>query len=56
MLWMAGASGGVLDVGFAVDKADAADHLAEPGRAVEASPAALGAQAEPEDHGQRRPA
>jgi hypothetical protein len=56
MLWTAAASGGVLDIGFTVDEADAADHLAEPSRAVEPSPAALGAQAEPEDHGQRRAA
>jgi hypothetical protein len=48
MLWTAGASGGVLEVGLTVDKADAADDFAEP--------AALCAQAELEDHGQCRSA
>ena len=47
--------GSVLDVGLAVDEADAADHVAEAGRAVQPAPAALGTQAEPEDQGQRRP-
>jgi hypothetical protein len=51
-----GASGGVLDAGLAVNEADAADHIREPGRAVQPAPAALRAVAEPEDHGQRRPA
>ena len=46
-----GASGGVLDVGFAVDEARAADHVAEAGGTVEAAPATLSALAEPEDHG-----
>ena len=46
-----GASGGVLDVGFAVDEAHAADHVAEAGGTVEAAPATLSALAEPEDHG-----
>ncbi|MCC2654271.1 MAG: hypothetical protein K0Q60_4437 [Microvirga sp.] len=50
-----GPLGGVLDVGLAVDEADAADHVAEAGRAVQPAPAALGTQAEPEDHSQRRP-
>ncbi len=50
------ASGGVLEVGFTVDEAHAPDHLTEAGRAVEAAPTALGAQAEAEDHGQRRAA
>ena len=49
-----GASGGVLDVGLAVEEAHAPDHLAEPGRAVQPAPATLCAQAQPEDHGQRR--
>jgi hypothetical protein len=51
-----GASGGVLNARLAVNEADAPDHLAEPGRAVQSPPAALCAQTEPEDHGQRRPA
>ena len=48
-----GASGGVLNARLAVNEADAPDHLAEPGRAVQSPPAALCAQTEPEDHGQR---
>jgi hypothetical protein len=50
-----GASGGVLNLGFAIDEPDAANDLGEPGWAVHAPPAPLGALAEPEDHGQRRP-
>ena len=36
--------------------ARAADHFAKAGRAVQPAPVALRAQAESEDHGQRRPA
>ena len=48
------ASGGVLDLAFAVDEAHAADDLGEPPRPVEAAPALLRALAQPEHHRQRR--
>jgi hypothetical protein len=47
------ASGGVLKLGLAIDKADATDHLAEAGWAVQPAPAALRALAQAEDHSQR---
>ena len=47
------ASGGVLDVTFAIDEPDAADDLGEPGWPVQAAPALLRAPAQPEDHRQR---
>jgi hypothetical protein len=50
-----GASGGVLEVGLAVDETDAADHLAEAGRTVQPAPATLRALAQAEHHGERRP-
>jgi hypothetical protein len=43
--WTARASGGVLDLLFAVDEADVADHLGEPGGPVESAPASFRALA-----------
>ena len=50
------ASGGVLDLAFAVGEAHAAGNLAEPGWPIEAAPAQLRALAQPKDHRQRRAA
>jgi hypothetical protein len=51
-----GASGGVLEVGLAVDEADATHDLAESGRTVQPAPATLRALTQAEHHGERRPA
>ena len=50
------ASGGILDLAFAIDEAHAADDLGEPIRPVETAPALLRALAQPEHHRQRRAA
>jgi hypothetical protein len=50
------ASGGVLEVGLAVDEADATDEFAESGRTVQPAPATLRTLAQAKHHGERRPA